>query len=356
MDSVVGTSAEHYQQLGLTEGVVAPWEDGLRTDPDAESFEWWYLDGVLSDGSKLTVEFHTKPPYVSPSEPLTPFVSLTLDRPDGTNITRTLTARRDQFECSHARCDVRVDANTFRGDLRAYEIHVEIDDLVADLHLQATLPPWRPATGHVFFGEKLVAWLPAVPRGVLSGTLALDGTREHVDGVGYHDHNWGTAPLRKLVDHWYWGRARISDYTIVTLNFISHADYGRRCHPALMVAKSGEVLAAVEDAGIEFAATDIHTNEATGSPVADTLSYEHEANGSRYVVRFERERDVLTLDFGKAGAYHRFVGQAVLERHADGALVERISDDALWELLDFRPRSTRPHEHASAGPALAHKA
>ena len=53
MQSVVGASSEDYRRLGLTEGVIQEWEDGLRTSPDEESFEWWYLDAALSDGSKL---------------------------------------------------------------------------------------------------------------------------------------------------------------------------------------------------------------------------------------------------------------------------------------------------------------
>jgi hypothetical protein len=354
MRSIVGRSAHHYRRLGLTEGVVAPWEDGLRTDPDAESFEWWYLDGALSDGSKLTVEFHTKPPYVSPAEPLTPFVSLTLDRADCTNVTRSLSASRDAFECSRERCDVQIGPNRFTGDLRSYEVHVEIDDVAADLRLEGTLPPWRPATGHVFFGEKIVAWLPAVPRGVLSGTLTHDGVRQQIEGAGYHDHNWGTAPLRKLIDHWYWGRARIGDYTVVSLNFIGHADYGRRCHPALMVAKGGEILAAAER-DIEFSATNFHADETTGAQVARSLHYSYSHDDALYVVRFERERDVFMLDFGKAGAYHRYVGEVALERHAGGELLERVSDDALWELLDFRPRPVRPDAPPSADRALAHR-
>jgi hypothetical protein len=355
MRSIVGRSAEHYRRLGLTEGVVAPWEDGLRTDPDAQSFEWWYLDGALSDGSKLTVEFHTKPPFLSPAEPLTPFVSLTLDRADHTNLTRSLVASRDDFECSPDRCDVHIGANRFSGDLRRYEVHVEIDDVAADLRLEGTVPPWRPATGHVLFGEEIVAWLPAVPRGVLSGTLTHDGVQQSVDGAGYHDHNWGTAPLRKLIDHWYWGRAQIGDYTIVSLNFISHPDYGRQCHPALILAKGGEILAAAEH-DIEFSATDLHADETTGAQVAHSLRYSYNRDHALYVVRFEHERDVFLLDFGKASAYHRYVGEVALERHAGDELLERVSGDALWELLDFRPRPVRADARASADRALAHRA
>lgn len=360
MPSVLGSTPAHYRRLNLREGEISPWEDGLRTNPHEESFEWWYFDAALQDGSKLAVEFHTKPPHVSPSAPLSPFVSLTLDRPDGTNVSRTLIAAPEDFDAARERCDVRIGANTVAGDLHTYEIHVEIDGVVADLSLSAELPPWRPATGHVFVGEaeeRFVAWLPAVPRGAVSGSLTIDGERESVRGTGYHDHNWGNAPLRKVIDHWHWGRARIGEHTVITLNFVSHRDHGSVCHPAFMVARAGEILAAGE-AGIDFSASDVHPNAVTGVPVANRLRYAYREGESTYAVRFEREADILTLDFGRAGAYHRFIGDVVLEHRVGGELVECVEGDALWELLWFGAREERrsgaPTERAAGG--LVHRA
>ena len=296
MQSVLGTTPQHYQRLNLIEGQISQWEDGLRTNPHEESFEWWYFDCALEDGSKLTVEFHTKPPHLSPSEPLTPFVSLTLDRPDGSNVSRAFSGTPEEFSAAAERCDVRIGTNTFAGDLRDYEIHVDIDGVVADLKLRGEVPSWRPATGHVFCGEqqeKFVAWLPSVPRGAVEGSLVIEGEPMAVSGVGYHDHNWGNAPLRKLIDHWYWGRARIGEYTVVTLNFISHADQGANRHPAFMLAKGEEIVACGEQQDIAFAATEIHPNETTGVPVADSVRYRVSRGSSDYAVDFQREKDVL---------------------------------------------------------------
>lgn len=356
MRSYLGTEPEHYARLGLTEGEIHPWEDGLRTDPDAESFEWWYLDCAMDDGSKLTVEFHTVPPHLSPAHPLTPFVSVTLDRANGENISRSLTASREEFSASTPSCDVRIGPNRFVGDLHDYTIHVEIEDLVADLTLSGRVPAWRPATGHVFCDDRYVAWLPSVPRGELTGTIRIGQATEVVSGVGYHDHNWGTAPLNKLIDHWYWGRARIGDFTVLSLSFISNPVYGRNHHPALMVAKAGDVIVSGHD-DIAFEAIDLQRHPDTNVPVARTLRYLYEDDGETYEVRFARDRDIFTLDFGRAGAYHRFIGDVTLEHRRDGIVLERTRDDALWELLYFGDRegSTKDTE-ALATPGLVHKA
>ena len=58
----IGTQPRDYERLGLIPGVNQPWEDGLRTAAADGTFEWWYFDAHLDDGSTVTVEFHTKPP------------------------------------------------------------------------------------------------------------------------------------------------------------------------------------------------------------------------------------------------------------------------------------------------------
>jgi hypothetical protein len=49
------------------------WKDGLRTDTASGSFEWWYFDAHLDDGSTLIVVFSTKP-LLNRTGPLMPMV------------------------------------------------------------------------------------------------------------------------------------------------------------------------------------------------------------------------------------------------------------------------------------------
>ena len=53
--AVVGDLPRHYQRLGLDPARIEPWEDGLRTDPAARSFEWWYYDCRFDDGSQASM-------------------------------------------------------------------------------------------------------------------------------------------------------------------------------------------------------------------------------------------------------------------------------------------------------------
>jgi predicted secreted hydrolase len=352
MNARIGTLPHHYERLGLIPNVIQPWEDGLRTAAADGTFEWWYFDAHLDDGSTLTVEFHTKPPYVSPNAPLTPFVLVTHTAPDGTRVDRTFTADPAEFVAATTECDVKIGTNTFRRDADGYAIHVEIDDMVADFTLRAEVPPWRPETGHAFFGEHeehYIAWLPIVSRGAVDAVVTVDGHTQHLSGTGYHDHNWGNIAPRKVLDHWYWGRARVGDYTVVTLMFVSHRKYDHAPLPAVMVAKDGAIIAsAVGAERVDFSGTDVVDHAETGVPVARRLEYEVVHDDSRFRVTFEHRRDAFTLDFGAAGAYLRFTGDVSIEHRTAGS-VATASGKTLWELLYFGDRT-------GAAPVSAHEA
>ena len=343
MKTVLGARPDHYERLNLKEGIVAPWEDGLRTSPGQASFEWWYFDCHLEDGTRLNIEFHTKPPFLSPASPLTPFVSLECERPDGTRITRSWITTPAEFSASTERCDVRIGRSTFAGDLRSYHIRVSLDDVEADIELTSQSPPWRPATGHTFFGEKeqhYIAWLPAVPRAAVVARLNLGGRREELRGIGYHDHNWGNAALRKLVDHWYWGRARVDEYAVVALMFVSSAAYGKQPISAFMVARADELLAsAVGQDNLVFTAAEPDRIAQTGVPVANRITYDFDSPQAQLSVAFLRHKDIFVLDFGKAGAYHRFAGEVTLAHRAGERTIGAARGPAMWELLYFGDRA-----------------
>ena len=336
----VGDSPAHYQCLNLNPDHIAAWEDGLRTDPAARSFEWWYYDCRLVDGTRLTVELHTKPPVISPSAPLTPFVSIVMLRPDGSLIVKNALEPPETFAAARTGCDVRMGCSRCRGSLDQHEVHVEIEGVTIDLTFTSELAPFRPASGHTFFGEnqdKYIAWLAVMPRAHVTAEITTEDRRELLSGIGYHDHNWGNAAPASLVDHWDWGHAHLGDFTVVTLHFVSHVKYGRQVVPAFFLGRSGQVLAQGVG-GLQLTTRDEGIEPSTGVPVAAHLEYELAAGEARYRLDFTRRRDVLALGFGDAGGYLRFVGAASLARTAGLGPTESVRGEGLWEVLSFGPR------------------
>jgi CrtC N-terminal lipocalin domain len=346
-----------YERYGITQAHIAPWEDGFRTDPGGPgTFEWWYFDAVLEDGSTLVINFMVKDIRGGGgiSQPARPVVTFELDRPDGVHVERQFHADSD-FAFAADRCDVRVGANTFAGDLHAYRIRIDIDGVAADVTLTGEVPAWRPETGHIVFGEDephLFAWLPSVPQGSVTATLTVDGETRTLSGTGYHDHNWGDTDMPRLIHHWYWARAQAGDYCVIASNITAEHRYGLAEMPIFLLARDGKILA--DDSRIvRFRAADEHPDPVTGKPVAFTTTYDYDATahgGEHYRVTFRRDntivqermidsitgpKHVLAKLAGFDGAYMRFTGQVSVERVGSDASAEAVSAPALWELMYF---------------------
>jgi len=271
----------------------------MRTTGEKDTYEWWYFDTHLDDGSSLVVVFYTKPFIGGVGKGLAPYVSVELDRPDGSHHQWEAKADAAGFHAASDRCDVTIGPNTFRnvewGEPLKYRIHVEEGPLLLDIDLIGQVPPWRPGTGYMYFGEQdehFFAWLPSVPQGSVVVDLVLDGVQETLTGVGYRDHNWGDVAMTKLINHWYWGRAQAGAYSIVSSYITAEANYGSTEIPIFMLAKDGAVVA--DDPGkVRFSLEGEQVDEHSGKPFAQVVTYKYKDGTDRYVIRYQRKSTIV---------------------------------------------------------------
>lgn len=175
MDKIrLRNTPEDNKQLGLKKGEVEVWEDGFRSGHAPGSFEWWYFDAIMEDGSSVSLNLSTK--MVGADN--VPAVTINAATSDGTKYKNVINYTSADGSFSKERCDVLIGPHYFRGDLMDYEIKVEpIHGIGCDLKLHSRCKPWRPETGHVVFDEtgKFFTWLFVVPQGDVTGTLTIDG-------------------------------------------------------------------------------------------------------------------------------------------------------------------------------------
>jgi CrtC N-terminal lipocalin domain len=346
----LGSTPEEYEQLGISSDLIEPREDGMRTDGGKGTFEWWYFDAALSDGSTLVVTFNTKL-VTDADHPLAPYANVCFDRPDGTKLDTNTPVFTEDFKASTEGCDVRMGPNTFVGDLNTYDIHVETDEITVDVTLTGEVPAWRPKTGHFLFEEDehlFFAWLPSVPQGKVTATITVGGETVEVTGTGYHDHNWGNCSMLKVIDNWYWGRAQLGPYTVIACLVTGAERYGFAAFPIFLLAKDGQVVAD-DDAMVTFVEGDVHIDEVTGKPVGNVLTYTY-AGEVGFRVTWERKETIFRAQFidalhglqhfvarliGFDGAYLRFTGNITLEKLEGGQVEETETNEAIWEEMYF---------------------
>ena len=339
-------------ELGLTD-IVQPFEDGLRSEEKSGNYEWWYFDSKYADGSSLVIIFYTKP-VTSFADKFKPFVSLNYINPNGREIRTTLES--SDYSFAKDKCDVRIGDCCIKGDLGHYDIYFKNDEVECKLTLDGSVPSWRPDSGHIYFGKKdFFAWLPAVPEGIVSGTLKAGDEIIELSGTGYHDHNWGNKLMILLMNDWYWGRAKIGDYVVVSSYIYANKKDGYKATPIFMLAKDGKILTGDAAKYLRYEEKDFIKDPYTKRHVAKTLIYDYEdkEHGLYYRITYKKgneevERQVMTDIVGRPlaimfyllgfrGSYHRMGGTVLLEKFENGEVTERIESTAMWEQMCFKP-------------------
>jgi hypothetical protein len=344
---------EDYVRLGLKRGEIEQWEDAMRTTGGRDSFEWWYFDSHLEDGTALVITFYTKF-LLDAKGPEAPLITVDLDRPGQPQKDLMIHAKPEEFKASKEKCDVQIKDSYFRGDLHAYQIKVVDESLTVEAELIGQVPSWRPGTAYKYFGERdehYLAWLPSVPQGKVTVTITEKGSQPRtLTGIGYHDHNWGDVAMSKLLNHWYWGRAQAGPYSIVAVRMFAEKTYGKTELTEFMLAKDGKIVAD-DPAKVTLRLEDTFEDDKSHKPVANRVIYEYKVDDQNlYRVTFQRSETILDVKFidqvkgfkhilaqvaNIDGAYLRFSGSVSVERFADGKSVERVSDPGIWELMYF---------------------
>ena len=337
----------YYEKIGAEKGHIAQWEDGYRTKGLKGAFEWWYFDSHLEDDSSLVITYFAG---VGKNKPR---IDVDYTLADGTLISERITVSENDFHASTESCDVQIGDCTFKGDLHTYDIFLKNDNLEISVQLIGNVPAWRPETGYIFFGNKdehYFAWLPAVPEGTVNAAVTINDKTSQLSGTGYHDHNWGSSMIMmtRMVNNWYWGRAKIGDYQVISSYITAGKKYGYKEFPIFMLAKDGQIIADDAERFLRFSATDLYIDKDTKKPVHNCLTYDYDDGKQHYRITYHRKSDLsnkgkmsevtgikrlLMKLIGLDGAYIRFSGEATVGRFEGDTVVESVSAPAIWELM-----------------------
>lgn len=344
----------HYEKMGLKRNEVEIWEDGARVDGSKGSYEWWYYDSHYPDGTILVIFFFSKMP-INVNGPIKPIATIELTLPDGRKFEEEVYATIEESHYANDRCDVKIGECHCQGDLKHYDVVFKGKNISATLTLDGTIKAWRSQTGSIFFGdneEHYFAWLPAIPEGKAVADVTYDGGKKlHLEGSGYHDHNWGNISMLSLMHHWYWGRAKIGEYKVISSWITGAKKYGYKDFDVFMLAKNGEIIGDNSNHTLRFVPQDRYLDEYTGKPVYNKVIYEYTTeSGEEYRITYDRKGDInktcfvdvlpkplgiLARTVGFDGGYLRFDGLASIERLENGVVVESVTDPAVWELMYF---------------------
>ena len=350
--------SDDYNKRNLIEGnIPEKWEDGMRTSGDKGSYEWWYFDAHLHDGSTVVMTFYTK--FMTDiKKPFNPYLTVSIDKADGSKISEKIYCDPEDFFASKDSCNVKMGNSYAEGNLKEYKIHIENEDINLTAVIKRTTQSWRPKTGHMVFGadeSKEFNWVVPVPQGEMEIEYDYKGVTTKTVGSAYHDHNWGNFSMMKIFNHWYWSRAEIGPYNVIASEMISEKEFNNDNIITFNISKDGETV--VDDGElVTLYRTYGKEHPTLKKDVSDDLIfvYNDPQTEYRYEYSLFREKTIVEVDLISASvgnglkfklakmltsidpAYFRFTGKAEIRVYKSGKLIEKhTSNKAVWELMYF---------------------
>ncbi|MFD1552946.1 hypothetical protein DNU06_15920 [Putridiphycobacter roseus] len=347
-----------FEKYHLVEGnVPEKWEDGMRSSGEKGTYEWWYFDSHLADGSTVVIVFYTKF-MTSVNKALEPYATISIDKADGSKIEKSVYCKPEDFFAAKDSCHVKIGKSYIVGNLKNYEIHFENEEINFTAQIDRTTESWRPKTGHMVFGEaedKEFNWVVSVPQGKINASYKYQNETVNTSGSCYHDHNWGNISMVKLFNHWYWSRAQIGPYNVIASEMIADKAFNNDNIIVFNISKDGKTIA---DNGeqVKLYGTYGKMHPTLNKDISDHLIfiYDNPEDEYRYEYYLFKEKTIVEADLLEAAvgkglkygmaklftdiepAYFRFTGKAEIKVYKADQLIEKYaSSNAVWELMYF---------------------
>lgn len=348
----------YYEKFKIQKDKPAVWEDGMRTHGGKGTYEWWYVDAEFENGMTIVVVFYSKNHFDVKGPPC-PTVTINITFADGRVVRHEIKeGYHKSLKASKSLCDVSIGGANLKYDNGDYKLTFKEADVTYEVVMRSTLPMWRPDTGHWYFGDEqknYFAWFVAQPSSVVHGSLKVGEETFELEGKGYHDHNWGNVGMHKVMNHWYWGRASLGEYTLIACDIVSEKAYGYRRLPVIMIAENGRIIAD-DQSRTRIAREGTHEHPVTGKFMDDHLTFTQPSeDGGTYKIEYIREKDILSVSLlttvsttkriiakllGGNPTYTRIVGKVRLTvTESDGKSITH-EDEGLWEQMFFGKNKT----------------
>ena len=151
------------------------------------------------------------------------------------------------------------------------------------------------------------------------------------------------------MNNWYWARGKAGDYTLIASYITAEKKYGYKTFPVFMLARNGAIIAD-DGSKVSFSATDVHTDQQTGKPVANDITYDYNDGKSRYLLTFKRKNTIQRIKLIDTihgiqhylarlisfdGMFCASPGDLAIDHYEGDKVIASEHDEAIWELMYF---------------------
>lgn len=200
--------------------------DGRHIKDFRRYFEWWYFDIDAGKGNDLYVEWHA-PIFNCRTEQCILVIRAYSDgapffanRDLTTNLPgmRAYSYPRSQVAIQDGICDIRWPGGKIWEENGTYYLEIAEKEISMSLCLENALPAYGGSEEILFKTEnnrETFLWHVPLPRARARGEVRTEKRWLAIDGLAYHDHNWGNLNIGKELKSWVWTRIFFKEYTLV---------------------------------------------------------------------------------------------------------------------------------------------
>jgi predicted secreted hydrolase len=287
-----------------TAKLLAPAEDGSHQPLDDKFFEWWYFDAHFDNDYRLVVAFHTAL-FSAVSRPAV--ITLHLYGPGGWKAVEAATFKPSATRSAADRCDVQLGASRAWDAGGRYIVRLAQGRIRAELEYHSEVAGIQAGTGMLFHdsaSRRSFHWVIPLPRARVSGWLWIDEKRMAVQGIGYHDHNWGNLDLDQPFRRWVWGRAVADEYTLVFGNLIGRGEESPSLTP-LVLWQGTELLLSTDQLKPHSAERQVEGQKGLSYPHTIELQIDNGPQNIHAALQTEQILDII--DFAQPRSYWKSI-------------------------------------------------
>jgi len=192
---------------------IVPVDDAFHGDINLIDVEWWYFDGIFNNEYSVHLgvrTYHLKNSGFIESR-------INIYKKGKVEVEATKKDFFSNFNISYDSPDLEINGKPIikfdkeyykkTGKWR-YQVSLKINDNEVDLIFVGTTQGWKIETSET-------CWTVALPKAKVTGEMRFKGKTITVEGVGYHDHNWGYSATTIFTNiGWFWGRVNGDTLTI----------------------------------------------------------------------------------------------------------------------------------------------
>ena len=183
-------------------------------------YEWWYFHFLSADGTAINMVLHETDIFGLQADP---YISLTVLLPG--QAPRYVRRPLPMNAFQRAQPLLQVGDGLFRETDASIQFNVPFGDGVRFAgRIAIAGPPLIIEDGLLYVDEvtgRSSHWVVPVPHGRFVALLALEGRQHRLEGVAYHDHQWGSLPIQEFVSDWIWGHFAVEGQALLFFQILT---------------------------------------------------------------------------------------------------------------------------------------